>query len=38
VIAIVGKSGCGKSSIIAVLERYYNLKDGSIYFDNEDIT
>jgi ABC-type multidrug transport system fused ATPase/permease subunit len=33
VVALVGKSGCGKSSIIAVLERYYNLKGGEVAFD-----
>lgn len=38
VIALVGKSGCGKSSVIAVLERYYNLSEGSLLFDGNNIT
>lgn len=28
VVALVGKSGCGKSSIIAAIERFYNIKEG----------
>lgn len=38
VVALVGKSGCGKSSIIAVLERYYNLNEGEVMFDGKNIT
>ena len=38
VVALVGKSGCGKSSIIAVLERYYNLNEGAVLFDGQNIT
>jgi len=38
VVALVGKSGCGKSSVIAVLERYYNLKEGVVKFDGRNIT
>ena len=37
VVALVGKSGCGKSSIIAIIERFYNLKGGSILFDDNNI-
>lgn len=36
-VALVGKSGCGKSSIINLLQRYYDTTSGSIFFDGVDI-
>lgn len=35
--ALVGSSGCGKSTTICLLERFYNLIDGFIKLDNYDI-
>jgi len=35
-IAIVGSSGSGKSTIVQLLERYYNLKDHKITIKNEN--
>lgn len=32
-IALVGHSGCGKSTIVQLLMRYYELKQGSITVD-----
>lgn len=37
-IALVGGSGCGKSTIISLLERFYNPSAGSILLDEEDIS
>ncbi|KAL0955249.1 hypothetical protein HGRIS_004144 [Hohenbuehelia grisea] len=37
-IALVGQSGCGKSTVIQLLERFYDPLQGSIYFDGEKIT
>ncbi|KAL2840030.1 P-loop containing nucleoside triphosphate hydrolase protein [Aspergillus pseudodeflectus] len=37
-IAFVGASGCGKSTTIALLERFYNPLAGTIYVDGKDIT
>jgi ATP-binding cassette subfamily B (MDR/TAP) protein 1 len=37
VVAICGTSGCGKSSIIAMIERFYDPVDGQILFNGRDI-
>jgi len=37
VVALVGKSGSGKSSIINLIERFYNVTEGEILFDGADI-
>lgn len=36
-LALVGKSGCGKSSIISLIERFYDPISGYILIDGEDI-
>lgn len=36
-VAIVGSSGNGKSTVVALLERFYDVKDGSITLDGKDI-
>lgn len=36
-IAIVGNSGGGKSTIVSLLPRFYDIKSGSIKFDNVDV-
>lgn len=35
--ALVGSSGCGKSTIMALLLRFYDIDSGAIYLDNVDI-
>lgn len=37
-VALVGASGCGKSTTIAMLERFYNPLVGGIYVDGKDIS
>ena len=37
-VAIVGPTGCGKTTFINLLMRFYDLKGGSIDVDNRDIT
>jgi ATP-binding cassette subfamily B (MDR/TAP) protein 1 len=37
-VAIVGASGCGKSTTIAMLERFYNPVSGSVLVDGKDIS
>lgn len=36
-IAIVGKTGAGKSSIVKLLCRFYEFQEGSIFIDNIDL-
>ena len=36
-VALVGASGCGKSTILALLERFYDPQEGSIYLDGINI-
>ncbi|EEQ85957.1 multidrug-resistance transporter mdr2 [Blastomyces dermatitidis] len=37
-VALVGASGCGKSTTIALLERFYDPLAGGVYVDGKDIT
>lgn len=37
-VAIVGATGAGKSTIINLLNRFYEIKSGTISIDNQDIT
>ncbi|XP_055373170.1 ATP-dependent translocase ABCB1 [Condylostylus longicornis] len=36
-VALVGSSGCGKSTCIQLLQRFYDPADGQILIDNNDI-
>ena len=36
-MALVGSSGGGKSSIVGMVERFYDPKNGRILFDNRDV-
>lgn len=37
VTALVGKSGCGKTSILRLVSRLYDVTDGAVFISNEDI-
>ncbi|KAI8436924.1 hypothetical protein MSG28_010350 [Choristoneura fumiferana] len=36
-VALVGHSGCGKSTIIQLISRYYDVIDGSVRVDGHDV-
>ncbi|GMH83188.1 hypothetical protein TrST_g5119 [Triparma strigata] len=36
-VALVGKSGCGKSTCVSLLERFYEVDEGSIMLEGVDI-
>ena len=36
-VALVGTSGCGKSSIISLIERFYDPIEGAVLFSGVDI-
>jgi len=37
-LALVGSSGCGKSTVVSLLERFYELESGHVLLDGIDIT
>ena len=37
-VALVGSSGCGKSTIIQLVERFYDPDNGSVMYGNQDIS
>jgi ATP-binding cassette subfamily B (MDR/TAP) protein 1 len=37
IVALVGASGCGKSSIISLVERYYDPADGKFSYNGKNL-
>lgn len=36
-VGLVGKSGCGKSTVIGLIQRFYDVEKGSVRVDGVDI-
>ncbi len=36
-VGLIGKSGAGKSTVLALLQRFYDVQDGAIKIDGQDI-
>ncbi|VDP04802.1 unnamed protein product [Heligmosomoides polygyrus] len=36
-LALVGASGCGKSTVVSLIERFYDAKSGQVLLDSHDI-
>lgn len=36
-VALVGQSGCGKSTVVALLQRWYDVSQGAASYDNIDV-
>merc|ERR1712136_370948 len=36
-VALVGQSGCGKSTCVQLLERFYDPNDGSVHLDSKNV-
>jgi len=37
-VGLVGRTGSGKSTLMSLLERFYDIEEGNIYIDNTDYT
>ena len=37
-VGLVGETGCGKSTLARVITRLYDVTDGKVYFDGQDIS
>ncbi|TQS32893.1 hypothetical protein Golomagni_06778, partial [Golovinomyces magnicellulatus] len=37
-VALVGSSGCGKSTTLSLIERFYSPNSGSVYFNGQEVS